>query len=233
MKSSSSPMILSERILGGLFLVLYFLVLPFTIDTLFGQLSELLHHSLSDPLRNLILYYGLFALTLLLFWHYISDTTRFFFSCWGKVIQSILLGFIGFCGLTVISSPFLEQMLAGLTNMNDASVFAHWEDAPHSTALVVLFLAPFVEETLFRGYVFGNLRTINRTAAYLVSCLLFGLLHVWQFALLHQSPHYLLLMLQYLVPGLTLAWVYEHSETLWGSFLLHAAINTIALRSFL
>ena len=51
------------------------------------------------------------------------------------------------------------------------------------TLLIVIFLAPFVEEVLFRGLVFGNLRGKSACGgATLVSCLLFALLHVWQFA---------------------------------------------------
>ena len=53
--------------------------------------------------------------------------------------------------------------------------------APRSTVLIVVFLAPVVEEALFRGYVFGNLREYSRGAAYLVSCLVFALIHVWPF----------------------------------------------------
>ena len=96
------------------------------------------------------------------------------------------------------------------------------------TVLIVVFLAPFVEEVLFRGLVFGNLRGKSRTVAYLVSCLLFALLHVWQFAVVNRDLAYFLLMVQYLVPGLVLAWVYDHSGTLWTSIGLHAAANALS-----
>jgi membrane protease YdiL (CAAX protease family) len=86
-----------------------------------------------------------------------------------------------------------------------------------------------VEEVLFRGYIFGNIREHSRAVAYIASCLLFAFLHVWQFAFVSHSLSYFLLMLQYLVPGLVLAWSYEHSGTLWGSVLLHAAVNALAV----
>ena len=90
-----------------------------------------------------------------------------------------------------------------------------------------------MEEVLFRGYVFGNIRGSSRLAAYIVSCLLFAFLHVWQFAVVSHSFTYFLLMLQYLVPGLVLAWVYEHSGTLWGSILLHMCVNALAVWTIL
>ena len=32
---------------------------------------------------------------------------------------------------------------------------------------------------------------------------------------------------KYLVPGLVLAWAYDHTGTLWSSILLHAAANAL------
>jgi membrane protease YdiL (CAAX protease family) len=52
---------------------------------------------------------------------------------------------------------------------------------------------------------------------------------VWQFAVVHQDITYLLLMIQYLVPGLVLAWAYDRSGTLWSSIALHAAANALAV----
>ena len=97
--------------------------------------------------------------------------------------------------------------------------------------LIVVFLAPFVEETLFRGLVFGGLKERSRPMAYAVSCALFALLHVWQFAVAGRDPGYFLQMVQYLIPGLVLAWAYDHSGTLWASIGLHAGVNALSLLS--
>ena len=90
-------------------------------------------------------------------------------------------------------------------------------------------MAPFVEEVLFRGLIFGGLRDKSRGIAYAVSCLLFALLHTWQLAAASWDPAYLLLVVQYLVPGAVLAWSYEHSGTLWTSVALHAAANALSV----
>ena len=227
-KGSSSPMTGLERALGGIFFAVYLIVLPFVADPLFAGLSRLLGRTISENMRNMIFYYVLFALTVIIFWIYLGRVTGYFFSNFWKTIWSVCLGLVGFYGLNELSYRVLELILAGMTNLNDVTISAQIHDAPRSTALIIIFLAPFVEEVLFRGYVFGNLRATNRTAAYLVSCLLFAFLHVWQFAVVNQSLTYFLLMLQYLVPGLVLAWVYERSGTLWGSVLLHAAVNAMA-----
>ena len=61
------------------------------------------------------------------------------------------------------------------------------------------------------------------------SAALFALLHVWTAAVSNWDLGYLILMLQYLVPGLVFAWAYEHSGTLWTSILLHAIVNALSL----
>ena len=109
------------------------------------------------------------------------------------------------------------------------TISAQTGSAPHMTLVIVILLAPFVEETLFRGLVFGNLKSRSRAGAYLASCLLFALMHVWQFAVVSRDITYFLLMVQYLVPGLVLAWAYEHSGTLWAAVGLHAAANALSM----
>ena len=51
---------------------------------------------------------------------------------------------------------------------------------------------------------------------------------MWQFAVVRQDLTYFLLMLQYLVPGLVLAWAYEHAGTLWASIALHGGVNALS-----
>ena len=230
-KGASSPMTNLERALGGVFFALYLLVLPFVADPLFAGLSRLIGRPIPDNARNMIFYYTLFALTVVIFWHYLGYTTSHFFSNFWKTLSAVGAGMVAFYGLNEVNYRVLDLVLGNMRNLNDVAISAQIHDAPRSTMLIVVFLAPFVEEVLFRGYVFGNLRFSNRAAAYVVSCLLFAFLHVWQFAVIHQNLSYFLLMLQYLVPGFVLAWTYERSGTLWGSVLLHAVVNALAVWS--
>ena len=109
------------------------------------------------------------------------------------------------------------------------TIAAQVASAPRMTALIVVLLAPFVEEVLFRGLVFGCLKEKSRIFAYILSCALFAFLHVWTAAVSNWDLGYLILMLQYLVPGLVFAWAYEHSGTLWTSILIHALVNALSL----
>ena len=85
----------------------------------------------------------------------------------------------------------------------------------------LVFLAGFVDAVAGGGGLIS-------LPAYLISGLLFAFLHLWQFVLVHQDTAYFLVLLQYLVPGLVLAGVYEYSGTLWSSIAVHAAVNALA-----
>jgi len=218
-----------ERGLGGVFFLIYLLVLPFVTDPAFRGLEVLLGRSLSESVENRIYYYVLFAVTLLLFWIYIGRTTSYFLSATLPTLGTVVTGLVGFYGINELSFRVLRLVMGGFSNLNDMTISAQVTDAPRSTFLIIVFLAPFVEEVLFRGYVFGLIREKNRTAAYIVSCALFAALHVWQFAAVDQSVSAFLLMVQYFVPGLVFAWCYEKSGTLWGAILPHAFVNALAV----
>ena len=228
-KGHTTYMTKLEHWLGGGFFLIYLLVLPFVADPLFQGLERLLGFALSEHTENMIYYYVIFALTVVIFWIYIGRTTGYFMSSTLPTLGTVCMGLVGFYGLNELSYRVLQLLWEGHTNLNDVSISAQVADAPRSTFLIVVFLAPFVEEVLFRGYVFGIIREKHRTAAYIVSCALFAFLHVWQFAVVEQSLSYFLMMLQYLVPGIVFAWCDERSGTLWGAIIPHAFVNAMAM----
>ena len=57
----------TERVAGTIFFIVYLLVLPLLANKLFGIVEVLLDTKISDSLANIIYYYVLFAIVLLLF----------------------------------------------------------------------------------------------------------------------------------------------------------------------
>lgn len=220
-----------ETVSGGILLACYLIVFPVIGGRVFDLAEYLLGVSIESALRDAIYYYVLFALTLIVFGRFWVQTTGALFANAGRVFSSLGLGLIAFYGLNELSVRLLRLLPLRTANLNDAAVSARLGVSPGSTILIVVFLAPVVEETLFRGYVFGLLRERSRAAAYAVSCLLWALAHVWQYAAGDWS--YLLLGLQYLAPGLVMAWTCERAGNLWGSVLLHGAVNALAVWSVL
>lgn len=222
-----------EQIAGTAFFVIYLVVLPFVTAPLFRLAGLLLGIHISDAVQNIIYYYVLFAVSIIIFHGYLARTSRRFVDDLGGTCKTVALGLVALYGLNELVYRLTNLITVNHTNLNDSMISAQIDDAPHMTLLIVIFLAPFVEEVLFRGLVFGNLRNKSRVVAYLLSCLLFALLHVWQFAVVQQDVTYFLLMVQYLVPGLVLAWVYDRSGTLWSAIALHAAANALSVWSLL
>ena len=227
-KKSVSYMTPGEQIAGVIFFIIYLIVLPFITDPLFRGLEKLLAVNISSTVQNMIYYYVLFAITLIIFHKFIGRTSHYFVDNLGGACKTVLVGLIGLYGLNELVYRLSNIVITNRTNLNDTTISAQIDDEPRVTLLIIIFLAPFVEEVLFRGLVFGNLKSKSRVVAYLLSCLLFALLHVWQFAIVNQDITYFLLMVQYLVPGVVLAWAYEHSGTLWASIGIHAAANALS-----
>jgi len=96
----------------------------------------------------------------------------------------------------------------------------------HSVLLalpVVCLAAPIVEETIFRGVLYRWLRGVMPLGtAMLVSAAIFALAHAIT-----------LLFLPLLGLGMLLAWVYEHSNSLWPGVLVHALFNLAGIIAIL
>ncbi len=232
-RKSSTYMTSGEQIAGVIFFVIYLLVLPFATAPLFRLAGQLLGITISQAMQNVIYYYVLFAVTILIFHNFLGRTSRQLADNLGGACRMLAVGLVALYGLNELVYRLTNLVMTNHTNLNDTTISAQINDAPHMTLLIVVLLAPFVEEVLFRGLVFGNLKGKSAVVAYLVSCLLFALLHVWQFAVVQQDVTYFLLMVQYLVPGLVLAWVYDRTGTLWTSIGLHAAANALSVWTML
>lgn len=112
-------------------------------------------------------------------------------------------------------------------NPNNAAIFSMAGENLNRTAAIAVFLAPLVEEPMFRGGVFGLVRKYSRIAAYGASMLLFAVYHVWSFAA--KDPTAWLYVLQYLPAGFLLARVYEKTDSIWTGIFLHMTVNGVSM----
>ena len=228
-KKPSAGLTNPERFGGAIFFVFYLLLLPLAAGPARRLAEELLSRRISEELYGAVYYYGLFAVTAVLFHHLLGTSTRRFLDDPLRALKTAGVGIVAHYGLCELAARLGRAFVDRSGNLNDSAISARTGSAPHMTLLILVFLAPFVEETLFRGLVFGGLKEKNRLLAYAVSCALFALAHVWQFAVANRDPAYFLLMVQYLIPGLVLAWAYDHSGTLWASIGLHAGVNALSV----
>lgn len=138
------------------------------------------------------------------------------------VLRSFALLFISSLAVTGL----FERV--GLTqNENNDAVYAMATAEFGPIAAAGSFLAPFVEECIFRGAIFGGLRRKNRAVAYIVSVTLFSLYHVWESAIF--DPTQLWYLVQYIPASLILARCYERCDSIWGVIFVHMLNNGLPL----
>ena len=127
----------------------------------------------------------------------------------------------------LLNSLLLLILPSESANPNNSAVMEMAGVEFGKTAALAVFLAPLVEEPVFRGAIFSGLWERSRPLAYLVSMLLFSLYHVWGYAL--QDPVCWLYMLQYLPVSWLLCRCYERCNSIWGSIFFHMTVNAVSL----
>lgn len=147
-----------------------------------------------------------------------------------RCLSSFFSGYFLWYLLSLLVTALL--MALGMTEdpPNDLAVDQLALQSRNITMVISVIAAPILEEVLFRGVLFQSLRKQSRLLAYLASLLVFGLYHVWQFAVMEQDWTYLLYVVQYLPITFAITWSYERSGSLWTAIFFHASNNYIALR---
>ena len=226
--SFTSSMKPREYAAALLWLPVHLVLLPFLCVRLIeaGRLTE--------SQANLLVYgVGAAALCLLCFTFLRRDFDPLCdrpFACLLEIFLSygLMLG----CNLlasTVLT--LLENFLAGsgeLLNQNNEALLDLAAEDENSMTAVAVFLAPLMEELIFRGGIFGLVRKKSRAWAYAASALLFSFYHIWGYAL--ADPGYWLYFLQYLPAGLLLCRCYERTNSIWCSIFFHMLVNLVSLR---
>ncbi len=148
----------------------------------------------------------------------------------GLVLLQVFVGFVLMMlggDLVGLLMRLFGDLLKPQENPNNAALAELADRERGKVAAISLFLAPLVEELIFRGGLFGLLRRRSRALAYICGILLFAVYHVWQYALL--DPVQWLYLLQYVPAAWALCRVYEKTETIWTPLLLHMLNNGLSL----
>ena len=149
----------------------------------------------------------------------------------GYVLLEILISYGAMLLFNMAVSGLMALVSGELENPNNAAVVDMAMTRSGPIAATAVFLAPLTEEMIFRAGIFGGLRRKSRVAAYLVSVSLFALYHVWSYAYAYRNPKMLLYAVQYIPVSYLLCRIYERTDSIWGSVLLHSVSNFIALNA--
>ena len=217
----TSRMSRGETIAALVYLPVHAVLLPVLIGLLL--LRGLL--SLSDAVINLAYYAIGIVYMLLLERKFLRRDFDALCDGFGKCLVQICACY----GIMLLLNLAVNGLLSLMpqNNPNNAAVMDMAGAEMGKVAAMAVFLAPIVEELMFRAGVFGLIRRRSRVLAYVVSILLFSVYHVWSYLIL--DPGNWIYILQYIPASYVLCRCYERSDSIWGSIFLHMLINGVSL----
>ncbi|MBL6982812.1 MAG: CPBP family intramembrane metalloprotease [Anaerolineales bacterium] len=128
------------------------------------------------------------------------------------------------CGLMIVSWLFNlgYGLFLGLYNLQVQPDFSLLFDGTISPGLIFFggaFIAPIVEEVIFRGFIFAGLKErFGWVKSALISAVLFSLIHFQLAAIL---PIFIL--------GMIFAYLYHLSGSIWPAVIMHVSTNALGL----
>ena len=150
----------------------------------------------------------------------------------GNLWNTIKTAFLAFCVYyvcNILVNMFILRVMPSFYNVNDSAIGEMTAQSRVWMTLCVVLLVPVVEETLYRGVLFGRLYTKNQWFGYIASVAIFAAIHVIGYVGSYSTTQLLLCFLQYLPAGVALAWAYAKAETIWASILMHMVVNLIGM----
>ncbi|MGI5985215.1 MAG: CPBP family intramembrane metalloprotease [Clostridiales bacterium] len=215
-----------QRTAGFVYLPFHIFLIPLFVE----MLAHYLPNGLDDIAANII-YYGMgFSFCLICMWRYLRGAYDVLIDNLVKNIVAFIFSYVIFILLSYIAAGAVFAILGdSVLNPNNDAVKAMANESPRAVWGLTVFLAPVVEETLFRGVLFGSVQPKNRTLAYILSIAAFGFYHEWQYALAFMDWKILIYMLQYVPAGYALAWLYEKTNCIWMPVFLHMTVNLITM----
>lgn len=208
---------------GLAFFLLYFFLLPYVN----AWIQQFIFGDAETPIAeaNVIYYSLLFAICLFLFWRFLKEDFQSLMDWLPENTAGILLGLAG----AGVMNMLLRLLPFPVSDPIPAQYAEEFGAAPIPTLVLLLLLIPLVEETLFRGLLFGQFRGYSRPLAYVITSIFYALAAVWRYALERGDARYLLLSVVYLPLSIACTWCYDNGGSVWATAFLHAGLNGIIL----
>ena len=214
-----------EVIFGWLLMAGQLLILPVIAVTVNGVLPA----PVSDAQMNIALFVLEFLLATVIFRKFLKASTRLAlctpFRCLRFAALGLLLYYLG----SFVVGLVIGYIDPDFSNINDSNISILAQDNYTLMFLCTVLLVPVTEELLYRGLIFRGLQKKNRLVAYLLSAVVFSLIHVVGYIGMTSSTTLLLCLLQYIPAGLSLCWAYEKADTIWAPILMHMTVNQISI----
>lgn len=207
----------------------YWLVMVCALPQILPWVNHCLPHPMSEGQLNFTFYFINFLACLCIFHRYVLKALDCIRRNPIAFIQSLILALVAYYAFFYGIRWFIRIIAPEFRNANDTAI-SHMARADRFlTVMGTVILAPFTEELLYRGLLFGSLIRRHPVAAYGVSSVVFALIHVLGYWGSLSPLHIFLSILQYLPAGIWLAWSCAKSGSVATAIVMHALINWAAI----
>jgi membrane protease YdiL (CAAX protease family) len=204
----------------------FFQSLPLPLIVVYGMF---LLQGTADEVKANFIYFAInFTVTTCLFSRILAHDCKQLVQQPGRFFKSFGIGFGIYYAASVTISVLVSILFPEFSNLNDASIGQMLQDQPLIMFVSVVFLAPVGEELLYRGVFYGFIRKKSKIAAYIVSSVVFSLIHIVGYISMADIPTLIISFVQYLPAGVAFAYSYEKSGSLLCPILMHMTANFMA-----
>lgn len=229
MKKLTIQMHRTETILGLIYIVLQVFILPVVLVVINAFLPR--------PLTASALNFAVFAINFIcvtvIFHRFLIASVKAFTQKPGEILRTYLKGFGFYWVGSILVNMLVIYLEPEFSNINDENVALLTGENYMLMAIGTVILVPVVEETLYRGVVFGQLYCKNSIIAYIVSVAVFSALHVFGYIGFYSPFRLLLCFLQYIPAAIALAWTYVKADNILAPVLIHMTVNLIGMLAML
>ena len=214
-----------ETISGFCYFAFQLLFLPAVLQWINGQMAD----PLNEAELNFVYYLVNFLSVLLIFHDFLGRSGRQVLQHPIYVGEALILGFVAYYACRQAVTWLIGLLVPSFTNYNDSAIAAMNQGNSFLVLIGTVVLVPPFEECIYRGLIFRNLYGKNHALAYILSMVVFAVIHILGYAGQYTPLELVMATLQYLPAGLCLAWTYIKAGTIFAPIVLHAAINYITL----
>lgn len=148
-------------------------------------------------------------------------------SFWHTVLDILCITAIVFSVMLIVADIFADLANPAMDNPNNSAILDAATQNSGAMAAMAIFMAPIVEEPLFRAGFFAPVRHRSRFAAYAVTILLFAGYHIFGYAA--YDPRQWIYLLQYIPVTFLLCRAYERTNSIWTAVFFHMLVNSVSM----
>ena len=214
-------------IFGLVYIVLQLLVLPLALT--WG--NWLLGSPLSATSLNFVFFALNFLVITVAYRDFLGKNFKALLHNPWRVLRFAGAGLMLYWIATFVVGFIITSIYPNFMNANDMSISQMTKENYTLMSIGTVLLVPVVEETLYRGVVFGGIYTKSPVLAYIVSTAVFSIIHILGYITVYTPLELLLSFIQYLPAGICLAWSYKKADSIWAPILIHIAVNQVGTYS--